>query len=101
MRQVTTKPPRGIVGIFTDKLGRVVATVAEFETGGYGGCSLRESQTYRAKHMLNLEVMRGYCSEMIHEALENHDCDKIVQRLVKGGATVTFVPVGYDGEGET
>lgn len=98
---MSTKPPRGIVGIFTDKLGRVVATVAEFGTDCYGRCSLRESQTYRAKHMLNLEVVRGYCSEMIHEAFENYDCDKIVQRLVRGGATVTFVPVGYDGEDET
>jgi hypothetical protein len=91
----TTATPPGMVGIFTDKLGRVIETVSDFSADGYGGCSLREAQTYRVKTRLALAVVRAYCSEMILDGLETHDCERIVQRLVTKGATTTFIPVGY------
>lgn len=90
------KPPPGAVAVFTDKLGRVVASVSDFESGGYGGYSLFDAQKMRAQRMLALEVVRGYCSEMILDGLETHDCVQIVQRLVQKGARVTVIPVGHE-----
>ena len=91
-----TKTPPGIVGIFTDKFGRVVETVSDFTTDGYGGFSLRQAQTYRVKTRLALAVVRAYCSDMIFDGLETYDCERIVQRLVTKGATTTFIPVGHE-----
>lgn len=90
--------PPGMIGIFTDKLGRVVTTVADFDRDGYGGFSLRQAQRYRVQRNLARAVIRAYCSEMILEGMENSDCDEIVRRLVKKGAKVTLIPIGHPDE---
>ena len=92
---VAQKTPPGVVGIFTDKLGRVIETVSDFSTEGFGGYTLKDAQTYRAKRNLALAVVRAYCSEMILDGIDYSDCMKIVQRLVTKGASTTFIPVGH------
>jgi hypothetical protein len=87
--------PPGVVGIFIDKHGRVVETISDFRRDRPGGCTLLEAQKARAQQQLAFAVVRAYCSEMILEGLENHDCVRIVQRLVTKGARTTFIPVGH------
>lgn len=94
----TAKPHPGVVGIFTDKLGRVVATVSDFNRDAPGGCSLREGQTWRCQRLLALEVVRAYCSQMILEGIEAYDCERILSRLCEKGATTTYIPIGHPDE---
>ena len=90
-----SKAPRGVVAVFTDKLGRVVASVSDFESSGYGGFTLRQAQEMRAERQLAYAVVRAYCSEMILEGFETYDCEQILRRLVHKGARVTLIPVGH------
>lgn len=92
-----TTPP-GVVGVFADKLGRVVATVSDFNRETPGGCSLRQGQTWRCQRLLALEVVRAYCSQMILEAIETYDAERILGRLCEKGATTTFIPIGHSDE---
>lgn len=90
--------PPGMVGIFTDKTGRFVVTVSDFARDTPGGFSLRESQAYRVRLDLAREVIRAYCSPMILEAIQTHDCERIVNRLVKQGAKIMLIPIGHPDE---
>ena len=91
-----TSTPRGVVAVFTDKHGRVIASVSDFEPSGYGGCSLRQSQETRAKTQLAIEVIRGYCADPVCEVLRNYDCQQIMRDMVNKGAQVTIIPVGHE-----
>lgn len=92
-----TATPKGVVGVFTDKEGRVIASVSDFDMSGYGGFSLLEAQKLRVRKDLSREVIRKYCSWAITEAIEPYDCEQIVRRLVEKGARVTVIPVGHEG----
>jgi hypothetical protein len=93
----TTTPP-GVVGIFIDGIGRVVESVSDFERAGYGGFTLRKSQEYRVKRRLALQIVRSYCSEMMHPALDVSDCERFVERLCRDGANVVLIPIGHGDE---
>lgn len=97
-RTETVKPdasPPGVVVIYTDKTGDVIATAADFIRQSVGGYSLLEGQTYRAVRALGWNVVRAYCSGEMADALGEYEVDCIMKRLRERGGKVTIVPVGH------
>ena len=82
----------GIVAIYTDKGGRVIASASDFELSAPGGFTLAEGQEHRANICLCRAVIDAYCSSVIGAALDSYDCERIVHKL---GGTVTVIPVGH------
>jgi hypothetical protein len=90
------RTPFGVVAIFIDKEGDVVASVSDFKQDGYGGFSLFEAQKIRVERKIATAVMGAYCSAVILDALDDEDCRRIVRRLVQKGARISIVPIGHD-----
>lgn len=92
------EPPYGMVAIFIDPSGRVIASVTDFARDVYGGVSLQKAQTYRVQRRLELEVVKACCSDIIVRAMDDYDCEQLVARLVrKCGCKVSLIPVGHEG----
>ena len=88
----------GVVAIYTSKEGAVIASVSDFDRSGYGGFSLLEGQTMRAKRALSHAVIHAYCSEVLSRVMETYDCERLLDRMVRDGAHITIVPVGQKDE---
>lgn len=88
--------PKGVIGIFTDESGNVIASVSDFDNGGAAGISRKEAQTWRVKNALAWAVVRAYASEKLTRSLTNYWTTEIVNDLVrKHGCKVSIIPVGY------
>lgn len=88
---------KGVVAILTGPDGHVWATATDFSTGGYGGFTLEEAQEIRAKRELSFEFVRKSCNDWIIKGLDNHDCESIVERLIrKEGFKRTFIAIGHE-----
>jgi hypothetical protein len=93
------KAPPGVIALFTDETGHVVATVTDFHRGGIGGCTLRETQEYRAKTALAHEMVNRYASRQLVRAMEDWRCREIMDRLCREfGCKVQIIPIGHADE---
>ena len=88
--------PKGVVGIYTDADGRVIASVSDFEDSGYGGFSLQEAQRFRCKTKLAHAVMQAYCSDRVLAVFDNYYCEQLLNKLVSNGGRATYLPVGWE-----
>lgn len=86
--------PKGVVAIYTDPDGHVIASATDFNKTGMGGCTLQETQSYRAKAALAGNVVRAYCSTALTDALSNYLCQQILEALQEKGGKVTILPIG-------
>ncbi len=90
---------QGVVAIFTDENGHVIASVNDFDRSGYGGCKLVEAQRMRAERMLAYAVVNAYCSPRLVRAIEDYQAQHIVRRLITDhGCKRTIVEIGYGTE---
>ena len=95
--KLALQPSRGVVALFLGKDGRVIASVTDFSTGGYGGFSLHEAQKLRAKRSLAHEVIRVLSSPLICEAIETYDAEKIMGTMCsRCDCRVETVSVGHE-----
>lgn len=92
-----TNPPRGVVAVFTDKHGDVIASVSDFDAQGYGGFTRQQSQEVRAKDRLAVAVVHSYCGAPVCEVLRDYDCQQIMRNMERNGAKVSIIPVGWGG----
>lgn len=91
------QPACGVVALLVGKDGRVIANVTDFNAGGYGGFSLKESQTIRAKRNLAISMMRELSSPLICSAIETHDAEKIMTAVCsRSGCRLEIVVVGHE-----
>lgn len=89
--------PSGVVAVFIGKDGRVIASVSDFNTSGYGGFSLRQAQEMRVKRSLAHEVLKALSSPLICEAIDAYDAEKIVNSMCsRCGCRVEVVAVGHE-----
>lgn len=86
----------GVLAIFTDPEGDVVASVSDFDRSGYGGFTLEEAQKLRATRALNDAVIRAYCSERILTCITDGGADQIVRAMERNGWRRTVLPIGHD-----
>lgn len=87
---------QGIVAIYINENGKVVADAADFNRSCPGGYTLREAQEFRAKQNLSFAVIRAYCSDTVVNSLESYECESIVRKLP---GKISIIPIGYE-EGE-
>jgi hypothetical protein len=87
----------GASALFIGKDGRVIASVSDFNTSGYGGFSLRQAQEMRVKRSLAHEVMDKLSSPLICEAIDTYDAEKIVNSMCsRCGCRVEIGSVGHE-----
>jgi hypothetical protein len=88
--------PQGIVAIYTDKAGHVIATVSDFDRSGYGGFKTWQAQQIRCSDAIGRAVVRAYCSDPIVNHIDNYIVEQIMRALhSKKAGTVTFLAVGW------
>lgn len=95
---MSEKVPSGVVGIFIDPDGRVIATATDFYKGYLGGFTLREAQTMRVKKALALEVANAFCSPVFVEAMSEYDIERVMQNMQKNGHKAVFLGIGEEGD---
>lgn len=87
---------KGVVAILTGPDGHVWATATEFDRSGYGGFSLQEAQELRVKRALAWEFVRKACSDVIVRALDEYQCDRIINNVCsQQGFTRTILPIDH------
>lgn len=100
---IPSEIPSGVVMICTDKDGREVATVHDFDRSGYGGFTLQRSQEIRCKDRLALAVINRYASPIIGQAMCKWHRDELLQTLQRdhGYKVLTvYLPEELKGEGD-
>lgn len=94
---MTEKPnPQGIIAIMTTPTGEVIATAADFNRSGMGGCKLWEAQMWRARDAVRRKAVIAYCSTVVANVLSSYLLEQICSELVsRGGHKLTLRAVGY------
>jgi hypothetical protein len=90
--------PHGIIAIMTDPDGDVIATSADFDRSGIGGCKLWEAQLLRTRDSVRWKAIRAYCTPHIADAISNYLAVQIADSLCKKGHKITFRAIGYSVE---
>jgi len=83
--------PKGIIGIFTNPKGDVIATATIFDP------IPQWQQESLARMRLAVEVARAYCAPDYARAISTHTSEAIMNDMQRTkGFTITMVPVGYN-----
>jgi hypothetical protein len=90
-----TAEPQGVIAIMTAPDGNVIATAADFNRSGMGGCELWEAQMWRARDAVKWQAVRAYCSTIMIEALSNYTMTKIADELCSKGHKITLRAIGW------
>ena len=96
-----TPTPQGVVAILTAPDGHVVATASNFDTFRPAGLPLEQCQEDRARKALARATVEDTCATYISPALNQYDCERILDALCDKHrdhkpfrVTVRFI--GYD-----
>lgn len=90
---------KGAVAIVTLSDGRVTASYGDFERSAYGGFRLPEAQAIRATDMVRRRAVIQFVGPAMAEWLSAYTVSKIWDDMRdKGGARITVIPIGYEGE---
>lgn len=81
----------GVAAVFAVD-GRVIAHVTDFNRSTPGGFTMQEAQEHRAKARLGAAVIREMASSLLCSALDDYDCERIMNKI-KGGKVYVF-PIG-------
>ena len=87
---------KGVVAIWTDPEGRVIAAESDFENSAYSGFSLGKSQSMRARNAVQRDAVRKYCSPVLTDCLDGHSFDRIAELMRIKGHKITLRAVGYN-----
>lgn len=91
--------PKGVIAIFSDEKGRVIATAADFAPDRPGGFKMIEAQRMRATRRLAWKVIDAYASPALTRAMSEYEREQIVRQLqTKHECKVTVEPIGYTEE---
>lgn len=88
--------PIGMVGLWIDPQGRVIANAADFHRDRPGGYRVQEAQEYRVRKALYRRMVDAYCSSVIADAVDEYAVDVIARNLLDKGHKVVFVPIGEE-----
>lgn len=90
---------KGVIAIVTLSDGHVTASHADFDKSGYGGFQLCEAQAIRAGDVAKRRAVQSFVGPAMAGWLSAYTVDGIWRDMrEKGGARITFVPVGYEGD---
>lgn len=86
----------GVVLVFIDEHGNAIADASDFRRAAPGGCTLLEGQRWRARRALDVAVCRAYASPMLTRGMDDGDCARVVEQLVrKHGCRVHEIAIGH------
>ncbi len=89
--------PQGVVAILTAPDGHVVAVAHDFEPSHGSDFDRKERQEFRARSLLEIEVVRAFCSPPVARAIEPHHRQSILRDLTrKQGYRVHLHAIGYN-----
>jgi hypothetical protein len=95
---VDANEPQGIIAIMTSRDGEVVATAADFNRSGVGGCKLWEAQMWRARDAVKWAAVKAYCSPTMANALGSYLMEQIASAMIAQGHKLTMRSIGYPNE---
>lgn len=98
---MNTKTPKiqGVVKVFLNERGQVIAHAADFDRGGYGGFTLQQSQAHRVDERLGRAVIDAYSSPDLSRALSRFNVGDMMRTLVNQyGCKVHEINIGHDEE---
>lgn len=90
--------PAGVVAVLIGPKGQDLASVAEFSPGAPVGYSSREFQEIRARRALAMKSVRVLSNDILSNAIDAFDAEKIMRVMCAQGCRVIIFPVGYDDE---
>lgn len=90
---------KGVLAIFIDPEGNVIASAADFDGTVSAGFTLAEAQEYRAKRALTREVLHAYCSDRIVPRISDHLAVQVVENLIRSGWKRQIVAIGHPDAG--
>lgn len=92
-----SEKPKGAVAILTRGDGVVMASASDFETTNYGGHTLTETQSMRARDLLANEMMRRLCHADIAEVTRGYDARQLMDALCRQkGYRVSVELIGHE-----
>ncbi len=88
--------PSGIVVLITDSVGREMAHAGDFDRAGYGGFTLADAQTMRAKAAALRDLMHRLANEDLANAIiSSHTIERVYEEMArKAGFRMHIVNVG-------
>ena len=96
---MSVKIPKGVVGVFINAGGQVLASTSDFESECKDGFTLLECQKSRVRKALCIAVLRTLTSDSLvkamEENLEEDDFERSVRRIP---GAITLIPIGHDNE---
>lgn len=91
--------PKGLVAVFTDEAGHVIATATDFDTSRPGGFKQIEAQRSRIGRSLAWKVIDAYSSPNLTRAIDEYQREQIIRNLTTAHkCNVKIIPVGYSDE---
>lgn len=100
-KDTATHTIRGVVALFLNERGQVIAEAVDFDNQGFGGFGLKRSQEIRANNRLSRAVVAAYCSPDFERAVSSYQADDIVRTLVDTHkCSVRRIYVGHELTGE-
>lgn len=91
--------PKGVVVLFVGPDGYVWGRGVDFERQAAGGCSLQDSQSYRARNRLALDVMSRVLSPVFAKHLATYAFENVMERLRdQDGFKVHEIAIGHDND---
>jgi hypothetical protein len=91
--------PKGVVAVFVGPTGQCIASVSDFERSGYGGYSLKDSQTVRVKDEIGRQVAEAFASSEFTKHLDRYNVQKVLSAMQSNdGYKLHIISVGHEEE---
>lgn len=91
--------PKGVVAIFVGPDGRCIASVSDFRHDGYGGYTMQEAQTHRARDAIARAVADALASSEFTKHIDNYHKREVLSQMERqDGYRLHIVPVGHEVE---
>lgn len=91
--------PKGVVAVFVGPDGREIASVADFDLGGYGGHTLLQSQTVRVRSEIAIKVADALASSEFTKHIDNYAKRQVLAEMERrDGYRLHIIPVGHEAE---
>jgi hypothetical protein len=86
----------GVVVVLIAPDGRMVVSVSDFNRSGYGGFTLQEAQTMRAKEALARTAIRAFCNDDLADVIDRYRAEEIIRALCdKKKYRVEMIVIGH------
>lgn len=93
----TARTPKGVVAIYTNSRGDVMATGVGFDTSGPGGFPIHRTQERTARMEARKRLVEAYCSWVLSDVVDSFLAEKICDALCdKAGHKLTYRAIGWD-----